>query len=127
MNTSITCGQKTRVSRYRDKILNEIRLTECIDNSISSVDVSFAVDTDKSLNKLPFECKMHIKSSVGHFVISDNANSEIRAFNLCFEQLLKRLLIDNPSNISEKELRQKLPYLSIVPGSLQDTITEELL
>ena len=111
MNTSITCGEKTRVSRYRDKILNEIRLTECIDKSISSVDVSFAVVTAKSVNSSPFECQLHVKSPANDFVIANNANSEIRAFNLCFEQLLKRLIEENPLYIYHCRITTKQLFL----------------
>jgi hypothetical protein len=113
MNICITCQQTTRVSRYKKKMLKELKSTKFLDASIIRIHVTFSVSNILNAGSQAVGCLLSVDSSTGSFQIYQIAHSEIRAFNLCFEELLCTLISEDESNLSYYQLKQLFPYLSI--------------
>lgn len=127
MNISITCRHKTQVTRYKKKILQEIRSTQHLDASISQINLVFSIVSNKPSTISPIKCHLFVKHKSGWLEIFNHANSEIRAFSLCFEELLYLLLKVKEKSLEGRDIKQIFPYLSISLDSVQQftAITEE--
>jgi|GEM_PF-2610917 len=118
MNISITCRHQTRVSRYKKKILQEVRAIKHLDSSINNVNMIFSIVTRQPSALTPVECHMTIDSSSGRIDLFERANSEIRAFNLCFEKLLSSLVKHRGLELTKRKINTHFPYLSIVSDKI---------
>ena len=125
MNICITCHNKTRITRYKKKMIEQVKLLTHLDESISKVEISFSILKKFSPNA-PVDCCLLIKSQSESIVITNSANSEIRAFNLCLEQALHQLLNDRQQFLVNKNLKSVFPSLSLPPNFIyQSTNTKE--
>lgn len=113
MNICITCQQTTRVSRYKKKMLKELKSTKFLDASIIRIHVTFSVSNILNAGSQAVGCLLSVDSSTRSFQIYQIAHSEIRAFSLCFEELLCTLISEDESILSYYQLKQLFPYLSI--------------
>ena len=115
MNISITCRHKTQVSRYKKKMIQELRSIHQLDESISRINLIFSFTSNKPNTFSLTECHLSVESQSEKLEIIKEASSEIRAFNLCFEQLLYQLLKKKEMKLTERKVKSVFPYISIEP------------
>ena len=121
MNITITCRHKTNISRYKRKILQELRSTKYLDQSIRQIKIVFSRPCKNDSSIAPVECRMSVQSSSGRQEFLNSANSEIRTFNLCFEAYLSQTLKREELKLADRKIKKVFPYISVPPEFNEDT------
>jgi hypothetical protein len=98
-------------------MIQELKSIKNVDESVHHIRLEFSKVSNHVKSFYPIDCLLSTENNTGKIEISHCANAEIRAFNLCFEDLLRTLLKNKKTDLSNSKVKEFFPYLSFVSDS----------